>query len=187
MNLTLSWDLFILVFFCIIIAYSFIVGRNQTIKIIIGAYIATLTADGIANLLEKYLGGDQPILKILEGPTGDETLITIKIVVFIAAVVIIAVRGGFEVSILSEQRAAVRILTTFLFGFLNAGLIVSTLLLYVSGLSLIGAEQLGDVSSTLASESLLVQLMIENYSLWFSLPAIALVGVSFAEQSRGGA
>lgn len=181
MNVTLSWDLFIIVFFCIIIAYSFIVGRNQTIKIIIGAYIATLTADGLTNLMMQYLGGPEPILKILEGPTGEQTLITIKIVVFIAAVVVIAVRGGFEVSILSEQRAAVRLLSTFLFGWLNAGLIVSTLLLYVSGLSLIGADQIGAVESV-GSESLLVELMIQNYSLWFSLPAIALVAVSFLEQ-----
>lgn len=182
MNITLSWDLFIVVFFCIIIAYSFIVGRNQTIKIIIGAYIATLTADSIGNLMAKYLGGETPILKILEGPTGDQTLITMKIMIFIAAVVIIAVRGGFEVSILNEQRAPVRLLMTFFFGFLNAGLIVSTLLLYVSGLSLVGADQLGDVAMV-GSESLLVQLMIENYSVWFSLPAVALVAVSFAEAS----
>lgn len=181
MNVTLSWDLFIIVFFCIIIAYSFIVGRNQTIKIIIGAYVATLTADGLANLIVQYLGGPDPILKILEGPAGDQTMIIAKIIIFITAVVVIAVRGGFEVSILAEQSAGMRLLMTFLFGWLNAGLIVSTLLLYVSGLSLIGADQLGSVESV-GSESLLVELMIQNYSLWFSLPAIALVAVSFLEQ-----
>lgn len=185
MNITLSWDLFVIVFFSVIIAYSFIVGRNQTIKIIIGTYIATLAADGIANLLEKYLGGENAVLKILEGPGGEQMLITIKILIFIAAVVVIAVRGGFEVSIGSEQKAGVRVLMTFLFGVLNAGLIVSTLLLYVSGLSLIGADELA-ISTVVGSESLLVQLMIENYSLWFSLPAIALVGVSFLEGQGEG-
>mgnify|MGYP001239849226 CR=1 FL=1 len=180
MNIVLSWDLFIVVFFAIIIAYSFIVGRNQTLKIIIGTYIATLTADGVANLVDKYLGGDAPILKLLAGPNGDEVLISMKILLFIVVIVIIAVRGGFEVSILSERNLPIRVLMTFLFGVLNAGLIVSTLLLYVSGLSLIGANELV-TASTLGSDSLLVQLMIDNYSLWFSLPAIALVVVSFVE------
>ena len=170
MNIVLSWDLFIVVFFSVIIAYSFIVGRNQTIKIIIGTYMATLAADGVANLAHKYLGG----------PSADEILITMKIILFIIVIVTIAVRGGFEVSILAEQRLPIRVLMTFLFGVLNAGLIVSTLLLYVSGLSLIGADQIGTVS-TLGADSMLVQLMIENYSLWFSLPAISLVVVSFVE------
>ena len=180
MNVTLSWDLFIIVFFSIIIAYSFIVGRNSTLKIIIGSYIATLTADGLANLVIKYLGGDQPVLKFLGGPQADEFLIMMKIIVFIIVIVIIAVRGGFVVSILNEQRVPIRLLTTFIFGVLNAGLIVSTLLLYVSGLSLIDAQQIG-TAVELGSDSLLVQLMIENYSLWFSLPAIAFVVVSFLE------
>ena len=181
MNVQLSWDLFIVVFFSIIIAYSFIVGRNQTLKIIIGSYIATLTADGLSNLVQKYLGGPQPILKLLEGPNADEFLIMMKIVIFIAVIVIIAVRGGFVVSILNEQKAMVRFLTTFLFGVLNAGLIVSTLLLYVSGLSLINADGLSKIATDLGSDSILVQLMIENHSLWFSLPAIAFVAVSFLE------
>ncbi|MBT5016306.1 hypothetical protein HN748_05850 [Candidatus Peregrinibacteria bacterium] len=180
MNIVLSWDLFIIVFFSVIIAYSFIVGRNQTIKIIIGTYMATLAADGVANLAHKYLGGPTPIVKFLGGPSADEILITMKIILFIIVVVTIAVRGGFEVSILAEQRLPIRVLMTFLFGVLNAGLIVSTLLLYVSGLSLIGAAQIGTIS-TIGENSMLVQLMIENYSLWFSLPAISLVVVSFVE------
>ena len=185
MNVTLSWDLFIIVFFSVIIAYSFIVGRNQTLKIIIGTYIATLTADGLANVVQKYLGGEQPVLKFLGGPNGEEILIMMKIFIFIGAIVVLAVRGGFVVSILNEQKAAVRILSTFLFGILNAGLIVSTLLLYVSGLSLVGANQIEAVAKV-GSESLLVQLMIENYSLWFSLPAIAFVSISFLEEQKVG-
>jgi len=142
--------------------------------------MATLTADGFANLIEQYLGGPTPILKPLAGPGGDEILIITKILVFIMVIVIISIRGGFVVSILNERRLPVRVLTTFLFGILNAGLIVSTLLLYVSGLSLIGADQIV-TSSNLGSDSMLVELMIQNYNLWFSLPAISIVVISFIE------
>lgn len=180
MNVTLTWDLFVIVFFTIIIAYSFIVGRNQTLKIIIGAYIASLTADALTNLVDQYLGGPQPILKFLDGPDSDEFLIMFKIVIFILVTVVLAVRGGFEVGILGHHRLPIRLLMTFLFGFLNAGLIVSTLLLYISGLSLINAEQIGTVAS-LGTDSPMVALMIQNHSLWFSLPAIAFVVLSFVE------
>ena len=181
MNIALSWDLFVIVFFVIIIAYSFIVGRNQTIKIIIGTYMATLTADGIANLAYQYLGGPTPIVKFLGGASAEEIMIGMKILIFIVVMVIIAVRGGFQVSILNEQKLPVRLLTTFLFGILNAGLIVSTLLLYVSGLSLIGAAGFATTTTNFAVDSMVIQLMIQNYSLWFSLPAISLVVISLVE------
>ena len=50
MEINLSWDLFVIVFFAVIIAYSFIIGRNQTLKVIIASYIAILASDGIGNL-----------------------------------------------------------------------------------------------------------------------------------------
>lgn len=184
MNIVLSWDLVIILFFAIVIAYSFIIGRDATIKNIIAAYIAMLTADGLGNLAHQYLGGSNPALSLLAGPNADEILITGKILFFIAVIVVIAVRGGFMVSILSTQTPTVNLLLTLLFGTLNAGLIVSTLLLYVSGLSLIGVEQIGMVQP-FSSSSFLVQLMIQNYNLWFSLPAIAFVGLSFMEGDRG--
>ncbi len=35
MEINLTWDLFIIVFFLIILAYSFVIGKNQTMKIIV--------------------------------------------------------------------------------------------------------------------------------------------------------
>jgi hypothetical protein len=182
MDIVLSWDLVIILFFTIIIAYSFIIGRDATIKNIIAAYIALLTADGLGNLAEQYLGGDNPILILLAGPNADMMLIMAKIIFFIIVTVIIAVKGGFNVSILNEQSPSTTLLITLLLGTLNAGLIVSTLLLYVSGLSLIGSDQIG--AQALSTNSYLVQLMVQNYNLWFSLPAITFVGLSFVEGSE---
>jgi hypothetical protein len=67
-NLRLSWDLFIIVFFGVIIAYSFIIGRNQTLKIIIATYMAILTADGLGNLFQTYLLPTAPSLQGDAGP-----------------------------------------------------------------------------------------------------------------------
>jgi lipoprotein signal peptidase len=65
MEINLSWDLFVVVFFTVIIAYSFIIGRNQTLKIIIASYIAILTSDGIGNLIERFFIGENPIINVL--------------------------------------------------------------------------------------------------------------------------
>jgi len=55
MNIDLSWDLLIIVVFAFVIGYSFIVGINRTLKIIIGVYLASLAADSIGNLANHYL------------------------------------------------------------------------------------------------------------------------------------
>ena len=127
-NIRLSWDLFVLVFFGVVIAYSFIIGRNQTIKIIISSYMAVLTADGLGNLFETYA---LPVAPTLQGEAGLQALVLLKIFTFVLTIVLLAIRGGFRVDILPEQSVVTRILANLSFGFLNAGLMVSTLLGYL--------------------------------------------------------
>lgn len=183
---SLSWDLFIIVFFTIIIAYSFIIGKNQTLKVIIGTYIAILTADGVGNIVQHYLLEPTPLLKALSVEANDKALIFFKIVVFIATIVMIAVKGGFDVNISSEKSGWLRAITTFICGFLNAGLIISTVLIYVSGMSFIQGEL--DITNNfimgLYEQSELVRLMINNYNLWFFLPALTFVFFSFAQEEQ---
>jgi lipoprotein signal peptidase len=54
MNLLLSWNLFIIAIFIVIIAYSYIIGINKTVKTIIASYLAILAADGIGNIFKDY-------------------------------------------------------------------------------------------------------------------------------------
>lgn len=176
----LSWDLFVLVVFTVIIAYSFIVGRENTLKVIIGTYIAILTADGLGNLFKEYLLISKPFfqfLKLFGVNTQEKALILSKILVFIIATVIIAMKGSFEVRKEGSRGGFVGLLTHLIFSFLSAGLIVSTLLIYVSGASFVqGSVTIGNAAiSSIYANSKLVKIMIDNYNLWFSLPAVAFV------------
>lgn len=178
MDIRLSWDLFVLVFFGIVIAYSFIIGRNQTLKIIIATYMAILSADGLGNIFSLYVFPQMPTL---QGAEADTALIFLKIFVFVLAIVLIAIKGGFSVDIMFERALVTRVLATLTFGFLNAGLIVSTILVYISGASFVtGTLQIAS-DTNLYRESSFVKVMIDNYNLWFALPAIAIVLISFFE------
>lgn len=177
-DIRLSWDLFIVVFFGIVIAYSFIIGRNSTLKVIISSYMAILCADGVGNLLNNYV---LPNLTGLNASQGDQALILLKIFIFVLVIVILAIKGGFFVDVLEDQAISTRLIATTAFGFLNGGLIVSTILVYVSGGSFVAGTLDVAKSTNIYLESELVQLMINNYDLWFALPAIAIVVVSFFE------
>ena len=177
MQILPTWDLFILVFFAIIIAYSFIIGRNSTLKIIISTYIAILTADGFGNIVDKFILSENPVIDIVTAAnTG--SLVILKILIFVLVIVLLAVRGSFFVATGIEKSVIVSIATTGAFGFLSAGLIIATILVYISGGGFMGVTA-GATGIDISSNSELARMMTENYNLWFSLPALAFVVASF--------
>ncbi len=175
-NLRLSWDLFVLVFFGVVIAYSFIIGRNQTIKVLISTYMAIFTADGIGNLIQTYI---LPTAPSLQGEAGLQALVLVKIFIFVLVIVLLAIKGAFSVNILSENSAVTRILTNLSFGLLNAGLMVSTLLVYLTGGSFVTGTVYTSLQTNLYAQSQFIQAIVDHYNVWFALPAIAIVMASF--------
>jgi hypothetical protein len=168
----------ILVFFAVVMAYSFIIGENTEIKVIISAYMAILTADGIGSMVENYMF---PAAPALDGQAGEETLILLKMFLFVLVIVLLVIKGGYRVDLLPKSSLVTRLLTNITFGFLCAGLLVSTLLVYLTGGSFAAGTITAATETSLYNESVLVQLLIDNYSVWFALPAIAIVVVSFFE------
>ncbi len=177
MEINLSWDLFVIVFFTVIIAYSFIIGRNQTLKIIIASYIAILAADGIGNLIERYLIGEEPLINAIDFTTGEGTLVVLKIFIFIFTIVLIATRGRFAIDMGRSGSAAMNIILNLTYGILSAGLITSTILLYTSGASLVQETSIimNEAVLDMYRQSFMVQVMVNNYNIWFSLPAVTFV------------
>lgn len=180
MNLTLSWDLFVIVFFAMVIAYSFIIGKHESVKIIIATYIATVAVQGLGNIMGRLTGESQPILYVLGLSVDSTILATIKLVVFVAAIIFIAVRGGIEIQYGKESGSMLTMILTALFGVATAGLILSTLLTFVAGSPLLDVNLAqAEAVSPIIQQSKLIQLMILNQDLWFALPALLLLGVGF--------
>jgi len=180
MEINLSWDLFVIVFFAVIIAYSFIIGRNQTLKIIISSYIAILTADGVGNLIQHFLMNDANAGGILGSPDAGG-LVVIKIFIFVFTIVLISTRGRFTINMDKHGSSIINVILNLTYGILSAGLITSTILIYTSGASLVQETGivLNEAVLAMYHDSIMVQTMINNYNIWFSLPAITFVISSF--------
>lgn len=182
MPLNLSWDLFILVFFAVIIAYTFIIGRNQTLKVIAATYIAILCADGIGNLFSKYLASSSAFIQFLRLFSVDsaaQATIFFKVLLLIVFIVIIAVKGLFDFKVEDNRPFSIKMAIILMLGLLSGGLMISAMLIFVAGNSLISDS--GAANSVLGSiygESHLVQIMLDYSNLWFVLPGLFLVGLS---------
>ena len=65
------------------------------------------------------------------------------------------------------------------FAALSAVLLLSTVLIYISGNSFVEGMSMTVQGLDLYDRSLLAQILIDYYQLWFSLPAIAFLVTSF--------
>lgn len=178
MEVALTWDLLIIIFFIVIMSYSYIVGQNGTIKIILSSYIAMLAANGIGNLLMKYIQFSQPIIPLFDA-TAESNGFLFKVFAFIIITLILVLKGGFNVDMGRNYPFPIRMLIVTIFGFLSAGLMMSTILVFISGGA---AESLNSNIQeviNIPTQTIFVQSLVEYYNFWFAAPAIAFVFLSF--------
>ncbi len=181
MNLTLSWDLFIIVFFALVVTYSFIIGKKEAVKIIIGSYIGIVAVQAVGNLLQKLLGSSGASLLGYVGLTVDGNVLSIaKLVLFIVVIVSLAIKAGFDVQYSKQPNTVMNMVFTTLFGIASAGLLLSVLLSYIAGVPLL--ETTATQATPLApviQQSMLMPLMLTYQDLWLILPAVLLIVVGF--------
>ena len=183
----LSWDLFLLAFFAVVVAYSFIIGKNQTLKVILGTYVAILCADGLGNIFSKYFVGSQAFLKLLSlfaAGNEQQAVAFFKVIILLILVVVVAVKGLFHVDTNEEGAFSIRFVLVSLLGVLSAGLMISTVLVFISGTSLIGGNLVNgavvdkNILQDVYSSSRLIRIMLDYANFWFFLPGVAFVVMS---------
>ncbi|MFA6992414.1 MAG: hypothetical protein WC269_04010 [Candidatus Gracilibacteria bacterium] len=181
MNITLSWDLFVLVFFIVIVAYSFIIGRDNTLKVILGTYVSMIAADAAGNLFGQYFSGSalfMNVLKLAAVGNEQEAMIFVKVLVFVVLVILFAVKGAFSVRTVDDRSTPIRLVLSFLYAFMSASLIISTILVFVSGASFIGSGDEASLASSLwnvYNKSDLVRMIVNNSYFLFFLPALSFL------------
>ncbi|PIR49957.1 hypothetical protein COU79_02005, partial [Candidatus Peregrinibacteria bacterium CG10_big_fil_rev_8_21_14_0_10_54_7] len=185
MQLTLSWDLFVIVFFAVVITYSFIIGKHESVKIIISTYIAIVAAQGMGNLIERLSTESQPLFSMVGLTLDIQLLATTKLILFILTIIFLAVRGGFEIDYQKDGNTIVDIAMTALFGFVTAGLMLSTLMTFVADAPLLDKNiAQSPFIATIIAHSRLMELMVLYQDLWFALPAIILLVIGFMSSQK---
>lgn len=178
MEVALTWDLFVIVFFAIVVAYSFIVGKDESVKIIISSYISIVAVQAIGNLLEMFTGQSQSIMDMLGFGIDMQIVSVIKLILFVAMIITLAVRGGFEMQYEKELGPIWGPVMTAAFGFSTAGLLLSALLTYIAAMPLLADNlKFAPLLGPLLQNSSLVAIMVDYQNVWFCLPAVLLLVV----------
>lgn len=180
MNIVLSWDLFVIVFFVVIVSYSFIIGRDNTLKVILGTYVAMIAADAGGNLFADYFGGSQMFMKLLNfASVGNEheAMVFVKVILFVILVILFAVKGAFEVDTVDDRSALIRLVLSVVYAVMSAGLIISAVLVFISGVSMVSGGNFADGTALwgIYDASEFIRSIVNNSHLWFSLPALSFL------------
>lgn len=183
MPLTLSWDLIVIIFFAVIVAYSFIVGKDESVKIIIASYISIVAVQAIGNLLGMLTpqsSSGTSIIAMLGFGFSPDIVSIVKLVLFVAIIIFLAIRGGFDMQYTQEIGGIWDPIVTAICGFLTAGLLLTALLTYVSAKPLLDSSLASaPLLQPLLAGSTLVAFMVEWQNLWFCLPAVLMMVVGY--------
>ena len=164
-------------------SYSFIIGKDESIKVIIATYIAIIATQGVGNVLTRLIGDGHTLLQMMGIPI-DTTLIALaKIFVFALCIIIFVTRSCIDVVHNRDTGTILSIVYTGLFGFSTGGLIVSTVLTYIGGNGILDSSIVSSaILSPMIAASTLMQLMVLNQDIWFTLPAFLIIAVGLVHQ-----
>lgn len=178
MQVTLSWDLLIILFVALVVAYSFIVGKDASVKIIVATYISVIAVQALGNVAILLTSASTASMVGLS--LSPSVLAIGKLILFAAAVVFMAVKGGIHVETGGGFGTIWDIAISAALGFSTAALLLSSLVTYISGRPLLDrtlgtADALGGIQLS----SPLVHAVVEYQHVWFALPAVLLLVVGF--------
>lgn len=177
-----------MVFFGVVIAYSFIIGRNQTLKVISASYVAILCSDAMGNLFAKYFASSDAFLRILKLfsiGNAEQATAFFKVFILITIVVLLVVRGLYDFNTEDSRPISMRLGVNLTLGLMSAGLMMSAMLIFVSGGSLVvEATVVNSPLNDIYNQSRLVRIMMDYSNFWFFIPGISVIIVSlFSKKS----
>ncbi len=177
MHVTLSWDLLIILFVALVVAYSFIVGKDASVKIIVSTYIALVAVQALGNVALLTLNASTA--SMVGVSLSPETLAIAKVVLFAAAVVFMAVKGGIAIETGNGFGTVWDIAVSTALGLSTAALLLASLVTFIAGrpildLTLASADALGGIELT----SPTVGAIVDYQHVWFALPAVLLLVIS---------
>ncbi len=183
MEIALTWNLVLVSAFVMLFAYNLLLGQSSTIKLIISIYISILAADGIAAFFKKVFIDLSPGVQAVMGEHETEVFSAVRIILLLVSIIILVIKSGFVISVDRHSHWGVRTGVHIGFAVLSAILFLATILIYLSGSSF-SEGMLFAREIHIYEQSLVAQILIDYYQLWFTLPALAFVGSSFFFESK---
>jgi len=169
-----TWDLVITLFFLIALAYGFILGRGRIVIILIITYVAYIVSSEFGDTVFKFVSGSETIVNNV-WIKSNASLFTVKSIFFALIIVLVSLKG--ELGALTGLARGVRsALLTGVYSFLNAGLIVSSVIKFLPE----------DSQNALFSVSPLAAKVADYRNWWLVVPVLIMIAEGFIRGKEEG-
>lgn len=175
LNVTLTWDLLVIMFAAVITTYSFIVGRKESYKIILATYVAAVAVHAASGLIGWLFSHSEHLFSVLGLPAQAPILGGIRLLLFVGCIIILTIRGGITVE-MEDIGGIADIAFTAAAGLATAGLLLVILLTAIAGSPLLDPAMTQSPNlAPLLAQSRLASALAEQQAFWFCLPAALLI------------
>lgn len=180
MPVAISWDLLIVVFTGVVVVYSFIIGRHESMKLTVCCYLAFIATEASGMVLARASKDSAALLGSLGIVSTPGEITIAKLVIFSALLILLILRSGITIDYGEQPGTIWQLLLTVVFGATSAALLLSSLLVIISGTPVFsGTLAASPAIAPLLSQSLLLQILAQNQELFFALPALLLLAAGF--------
>jgi len=163
--MSFTWNLFILAFFAVFTVYGLLLGRNRILGILINLYPGLVVAEVAGETVHNFLSHFRVISNNLA-----TSLFGTKLLLLILVTFLLTIKGEHSKSEVSGMLSSFQ---TALYGFLTAGLLLSSALSFMSE-----SEKL-----SLFSNSNLANLIASYQIVWIVAPILCMIGTGFLKKS----
>lgn len=170
-----TWDLFITLFFVVVVGYGVILQREKIIATLVSTYVALAVATVWGDTVYNFFHGNA-ILFNQFWIRSNLSEFSIKALLFAIVIVLLTVKGDFAVT-MGKAEGLMSSVFVFLYSFFNAGLIASSVLNFLPAAS----------KASIVAQSHLAQSIVHYEVAWIVIPAILMIiGGFLTARAQGG-
>ncbi|MCL5795820.1 MAG: hypothetical protein M1338_05715 [Patescibacteria group bacterium] len=164
-----TWDLFLILFFVIGIAYGFILQRDKTVITMISVYVALVITQILVGPLQDFFTGDKTIFGQFFIHANVSSF-TIQVVVFAAIIALVSAKSNLA----GKESGSMSPMEILGFSALNTALIISSILFFMPEAMRNGFAETSKIAS----------ILIQYHTWWILLPAALLVITGFFRKNE---
>lgn len=166
--MTPSWDTFIMLFFIALTAYGFLLQRDKAVVTMISIYVALVLTSILTDPVQGFFAGEKAIMNQVFIRSSANSF-TIQSAIFLLTIGLISTKSGIE-----GRDSGGSVIEIFGFSFLNAALVVSTILFFMEP----------SQREAIVASSRLANILVNYQVWWIVLPVALLIITGFMRKSN---
>jgi len=166
---TPSWDLAIIVFFLIGVAFGYILQREKIVATLVSVYVALVVTQVFSGNVLSFFQGDKTLFDQV-WIKSDSSPFTVRVIIFMAVIMLLSAKGGISSTKSKGIFSPIEIIG---FSFLTTALIISSIFNFMPPES----------REVFMATSRMANFVIKYYLWWVIIPVIAMIGLGFFRRS----